>query len=138
MKSWRERLAERPLKAVEHEIREDAADNKPTNPQTPDSLRVGLLSAHLTNPQFDNKPPSTAPKPVEKEEDIYLSSEFVGQSTVGQSRDVYATRARWSLAARGYVEVTNLATGEVVEIPHREATPVWQEDIWRLRGGRDR
>ncbi len=48
------------------------------------------------------------------------------------SRDVFSTRARWSREVKGYVAVTNLATGETVEIPYGEATPVWREDIRRL------
>ena len=134
LKSWRELLAT-PLRGPGEENDGEDASNNPETPETPLTRREVIGKRGL--PETPVSLPET-PLPVEKEEDIYLSSEVVGQSTVGQSRDVYATRARWSLAARGYVEVTNLATGEVVEIPHREATPVWQEDIWRLRGGRDR
>jgi hypothetical protein len=47
------------------------------------------------------------------------------------SRDVFSTRARWG-SERGYIEVRNLATGETMEIPYGEATPVWKEDIRRL------
>lgn len=47
------------------------------------------------------------------------------------SRDVFATRARWGFE-KGYIEVRNLTTGETVEIPYGEATPVWREDIRRL------
>lgn len=48
------------------------------------------------------------------------------------SRDVMTTLARWSRHESGYIAICNRLTGEVVEIPYREATPVWKEDIRRL------
>lgn len=50
------------------------------------------------------------------------------------------TRARWA-REMGYIEVTNLITGEVCEIPVRQATPVWKRDLDEIRkhrgSGRD-
>ncbi len=38
------------------------------------------------------------------------------------------THAQWS-RERGYVTVTNLLTGEAVEIEPRQLTPVWRFDL---------
>jgi hypothetical protein len=53
------------------------------------------------------------------------------------SRDVMATHARWG-REKGDIAVTNLLTGETVEIPYTAATDVWKEDIRRQRSGRRR
>lgn len=46
------------------------------------------------------------------------------------------TSARWA-REQGYVEVTNLTTGETVEIPVRECTPVWKWDLDEIRRRRN-
>ena len=50
------------------------------------------------------------------------------------------TSARWA-REQGYIEVTNLVTGEQVEIPVRQATPVWRADLDEIKrrknAGRD-
>lgn len=52
------------------------------------------------------------------------------------------THAQWS-RERGYVTVTNLLTGEAVEMEPRQLTPVWRFDLdehrrLRLANGGDR
>jgi hypothetical protein len=49
------------------------------------------------------------------------------------SRDIVSCPATWSPDLKGYIRVVHPTTGERVDIPYREATDVWKEDIRRLR-----
>lgn len=48
LRSWRDRIGA-PLKGAGQEIREEAQSTNQTNPQTPDSIRVGKWTQESTN-----------------------------------------------------------------------------------------
>jgi hypothetical protein len=58
-----------------------------------------------------------------------VESELIDEQA---THDVMTTHARWG-REKGDIQVTNLLTGETVEIPYTAATDVWKTDIRRLK-----